>query len=809
MASDEDGQFDVVLINELGPKLGRGEKLTSLTGGTDVLYVGTSSGRIIELKSVNGQVKARDWVKESGGFISQLAYDSSIPSLLCVFDGHFLEVDVSREPFQVIDPPFKQRISKFSIDSNPNTQQDGILKIAFVLQKRIHLYAKKKRDWKKVHETAVEEEIKDLVFSGQNLCFSTASEYYVYNITKKNLIMVLPADSNSLLMNISAIGTNEFAIGSGDLAIFIDGQGMATKPPLSLYRGQHTERVMSVFKSPHVFFLGKDSLEIADADTGNRNQLVLNLTQKLHNIAEIEGEVYAINSVNVFGVRTSNEIQAIWNNMSSTELEAELKNMSDLYKSSPDEKTVFQMASVHGILGIRAISEGKWEDAFRHLEASDKSVQEVLSHFDVEDVATSSGYKEKLFFHDYLGHVLKNEEIPDELRKYLKATYLKMVFDNSQYSTWSPEQHLKRAEILEENGNIHLAAPHFLSGEPEDAQKAAEIWQSLIEKKSEDVSVTVKNIIECLTWPKNKSNVKPVLKMLVASDGAQELLKLVNYSSKEFRRQNEIMGIAVALEYLDMDALKAAGSFTSKLHRVILQLIEEIIPNDDEEGKNEGKIELRSALLQVVSENSPVLDEIKKQLSKEKSEFEIELSLINSKINLDDARKLVQTLIKLGDLKNAGMYCELNFANKSELVVELAKACSANKISPPLIEETLQTVMNNVAPKDAKDSHQWLHVWQQLPPGLKLKEVSNNLLRSLELSRDMLSRVKLADAAQKAKKGNPNGDESKAASKMKLIPESAHCSECARPLDFDCGTIAIRPNGDVCHFDCVRRLGIV
>ncbi|CAI5455019.1 unnamed protein product [Caenorhabditis angaria] len=755
-------------------KLDTGEFITCISGTTTNLFIGTSSGNILNVKKMQSQFEIAGVSHVGNDPINQIVHLSALEILLVICGNILFELNLDPASyFQLIST--QRNITNISLNAFPTLDDNDdpfCAHIALSTAKTINLCRKTngKLNNKSYLKINCNDVVKHMVYSGRSVCFATSNSYFIHDIVTNQTIPLFPIDDPNLA-RICLIDSQEFLLFSSGLAMIVNTEGISTRPPLVFH-----ENVESVcYKSPNIYLLGEKQITIYSKDDVQMDQSIEN-TNELQIIEVVEGKLFVCSNTEVFSLAQSSFMNRVNRLIAQGFLEKALEECEAEYQKAPQDSIIEVVKSLQKELALQMIDEANWNNAYEYLISGCVNPLEVIKLFDAEELLKEPNVEVVEFLKQYLSSVHRMSYVDQDTRKQIDIYRMKCgIFID--VSKWTAENHLNMAQILKDRGDLEMSAHHLIvGGQIEDGLK---IW--------ENVQPSFEIIKDTFSFLSDESQTNQVLHWIL-NNLPDHGIRYLDESNLSLLERADILQ---DFKNIYKDWL-IKHSNNSEIRAKLLLISCEEVETDNFESRKK----FRSTLFHFLENKFKIDAEVKERMKRKN------LTTENQIIEMPSSKTVCKTLLLLleeNDCDSAEKYVDLyadEWPNLMETLFSHYKSISSASYRMCVIK-----YLNRI-----KNPAVIMRLMDEVPDDLLMLEISNSLKNVVAHKIDDLSETYLTKAAQHNFIQSKNIEKNTKTSIT--ISENARCGACNGELELNQGTISYLPSGHVVHTNCIRYPGL-
>lgn len=763
---EDEESVDLSVERLIQTKLKPNETINVLSGSLENLFVGGSLGSITNYKQ-DCPVHA---FKLMDGPIYQIEFFSALEILIVLQAGTLIEVNQeTRNVATIMD-----NVTAFALNSDPLTSDPFTIELAIASGKTINICRKSTTKLEKCSRINCDGNIKTLAYARNTVCFATASYYFIYDTTTKSSLPLFPIDE-TVKPVICTINSHEFLLFGIGLAMFVTKEGTSIRPPLIF----HQPSSSCVSHSSNLVVLGSTELQLYGIDD-QRLEGTLKNTNEIRILACLEGKVLAANDSTVFTLKQAGFEKRIEKLEARGEFEKALKESEDEFRKNPSDIVVEKIQSLKEKLSLKYITDGNYEDALEILLEANVKPEKVIEYINIEDVDVTSDHLPPIvaFLKDYLLQV-KNTVCADD-RKKVDDTLYRLGIYSTDYTNWTPEQHLLKADLLRKRNHLHLSAKHFYAAGR--VNRATSLWEEAMNKAAFRIS----DLLDSIEMSPNKEDNLSLIKWAFEKF-PMETYQFLHDSTiltkveccDVFEKNKEIFEKYIQ-KNLDVPELQS---------RILCYFIDKSF-----EGESASRFTLRRLICEFTLRTGRVHYEVAVKLKK--PGFELEHLMTNSNPTLQEATEVLSSLLKEKDYDNAESYVELHLETHKSLLETLFSYYKQD--GETLFQNRGMKFLDCINP-----SQNVRELLKEIPATFKFNEISNFVKRAVAVrqsrnSADYITRVTQSYLIRKKESEQMD-------SKPIIIEENEKCKVCDEELELKPGNLVHLPTGYVVHSKCFRN----
>ncbi|CAJ0947361.1 unnamed protein product, partial [Mesorhabditis belari] len=790
--------FEARLAHDLTISLEPSEVITCISGSATEVFVGSSLGRIfhfrISEKEGNRQMRPIQMIRlPIKTPIASLDYASALELLMAIANSTLYEI--SLETKEIIN--HKSEVISFSINNSPTNDNPFVLQFALgTLGKKILLMEKNNYQNEAIQRITCPGLVLSLAYNKHSICYSSGSEYFVYDIQRRVAIPLFPFDAQLLRRPlVSVVDQSEYLlVGMDGLCIFVSPSGASTRPPFHI----PSPPIRNFLFSQQFIYVCTDGKIYGISNNNLRIEQVIEI-DGVRTIANLDGRIFGGSNTGIYVVEPISWESQVETLLEKGKTNEALKTAEERVKNNFSDEGFLKLNDLRQKIGFQCFFEGNFEkanelfnegelDPFELIQLipelnNDFRATHLHNYSSIKDVQNADQDSIIDFIKKYL--VSKQRE---EQKKLIETTLLELnILEGKVDKIKNYDQlDLEKLEIFLNYHEKHNLRAHVLFQMKND-EKAFKIWQDLHAGRLEETSFNLDVIVHHLQRTENPKAFAKTLDWLCNVDSSR--IKEILNRYRCICEPNEILKALeqnkdLLIWYLE--GLRGNGDFnwdtTLAIHYV------EMIENDKATDPNTHS-KLREILLKSKQLDRGEIGEKLDNLAK----LEVEKILLEARMNPEQA---VLSLIQKRELNVAEMVCTEFGHENPQLGTILLKEFLANPNSA-FSTDSIGRLLNKMAGYANPEE-----IVKQLPPGTTLNEISGFLSRSLSF---VDGRRAAADMGayfatiRVTKEGQPNANFKQ---KPVLMDEDSTCAVCKRSVSL-IEKLKILSTGFVIHADCM------
>ncbi|VDN01218.1 unnamed protein product [Thelazia callipaeda] len=402
------------------------EKVTSIDGTSEILFIGTSQGRVLFLDLSTGNI-LRSVQLPKNGLVTQLLAVTANDYLITLSASTMININI--ESYELSNLNISWSITYVGINKNPVITDPFVLQLALATSNRYVLVCENRMNNLEIKQKIrMEDNVVTLSYNKYCICYALSNAYFVHNILENKTLSLFPYDSRIVRPIIIQADVDEFLLnGTEGLGVFATLDGVSSRPPV--FWGK-TPIISFTYRSPYILVLTASSITIYSCEQSTALQRLPFSGGALLDC--INGQLYVCSNKSITYLEEISWLDRVEAIANSGELDDALKLAENSILSlQHNEAAIVKYNNLRQKLALAFFKRGDFEKFHELAITSELDPREVLNLFEFL-LPFPSGFQSMLISENPFEYCYTTESVDN-------LTYLELYLREVRQLHWTIE----------------------------------------------------------------------------------------------------------------------------------------------------------------------------------------------------------------------------------------------------------------------------------------------------------------------------------------------------------------------------------